>query len=73
MKMLTKEEIIEIDKKVKREAVRRIARDFIYNNGKCMFWKDGYCNSTYAKGSKCDGIHPPSNCPYDLRKLMVRT
>jgi hypothetical protein len=71
MKMLTKKEIMEIDKKIKREAVRKIAREFTYNNGKCMFWKDGKCNSMYAKGLKCDGIHPPEKCPWDLRKLEV--
>jgi len=65
MKMLTKEEIMEIDRKVKFEAVRKIARDSIYRHGKCMFWKDGKCS---VKGLECDGIHPPNNCPYDLGK-----
>jgi hypothetical protein len=69
--MLTKEEIMEIDKKVKHGAVREIARDFIYNYGKCMFWKRGYCKSMYAKGLKCNGINPPKKCPYDLRKMVV--
>jgi hypothetical protein len=68
MKVLTKEEIMEIDRKVKFEAVRKIARDSIDRYGKCMFWKNGKCNSAYAKGLKCDGIHPPKNCPYDLGK-----
>jgi hypothetical protein len=69
MKILTKEEMMEIDRKVKFEAVRKIARDFIYNNRKCIFWKRGKCNSMYAKGLKCDGINPPKNCPYDLGKV----
>jgi len=38
---------------------------------KCMFWKEGKCDSDYNKGYKCDGIHPPCDCPYSHDKKFI--
>jgi hypothetical protein len=35
---------------------------------KCIFYKDGKCNSDYASDIKCDGISVPVNCPYQILK-----
>ena len=38
---------------------------------KCIFWKNGRCNSDYGNGIKCDGINPPEGCPYSPEKLEI--
>ena len=30
----------------------------------CLFNKKDKCNSDYAKGLECNGVHPPKKCPY---------
>ena len=35
------------------------------NKKKCMFWRDGKCNSDYARGLRCGGYAIiPKDCPY---------
>lgn len=38
------------------------------NNMKCLFFKEGKCNSDYGSRMECDGIHPPLKCPYPSGK-----
>ena len=38
----------------------------IKKDRKCIFWKDGRCNSDYAKGLICGGyVAIPKDCPYN--------
>lgn len=36
---------------------------------KCMFWRNGYCNSDYAKELPCKGdrLDLPKGCPYKIK------
>ena len=36
-------------------------------NIKCLFLKEGKCNSDYYK-EECDGINIPEKCPYKTKK-----
>jgi len=40
----------------------------IIKDKKCIFWKDGKCNSDYAKGLRCGGyVAIPKDCPYNKK------
>jgi len=48
---------------VKRETMKNMS-------GRCLFWVDGWCNSDYANGMKCnakDCKNVPKRCPYPCR------
>lgn len=39
---------------------------------RCIMWKNGKCNSDYARGLSCDakgGKNLPEGCPYSEEKL----
>lgn len=46
--------------------------DIVWNKNKkiikCLFLKDGKCNSDYNKGNVCDGLTSPKDCPYKIKK-----
>lgn len=39
------------------------------NSNKCIFFKEGRCNSDYGKTVRCDGIKNSEDCPYNSNKI----